>query len=354
MAATDRVVCLNRHVCCSGQPEAVSRHPEYLALFGPRAAASLAVYATSTTMPTISPARWCRRTRRPQKLPKGRRMTRVPAMLDDFLVRAMLGGIGVAALAGPLGCFVVWRRMAFFGNALAHSALLGIALGALLAVDLNLATVAVCLVFAIALVLLQRQPALSTDTMLGILAHVALALGLVALSFLEWLRVDLMAYLFGDVLAVTAGDLIWIWGGGAVALAALLWLWSALLSITLNEELAQAEGVDVGRVQFGFMLVMALAVAIGMKIVGILLIVSLLVIPAAAARQLARTPEQMAALAALIGALAVVAGVGGSLRGTRRPAPRSWSRRPCCSRWRWRSAPPCVQPARSSFSRRGR
>jgi zinc transport system permease protein len=235
-------------------------------------------------------------------------------MLDDFIVRAIIGGVGVALLAGPLGCFVVWRRMAFFGHALAHSALLGIALGALLTIDLNLATVAVCLVFALALALLQRQPGLSTDTILGILAHVALALGLVVLSFLEWLRVDLMAYLFGDVLAVSAADLIWIWGGGALALAALLWLWPALLSITLNEELAQAEGVDVARVQFGFVLVMALAVAIGMKIVGILLIVSLLVIPAAAARHLSRTPEQMAALAALIGALAVVMGIGGSLR----------------------------------------
>jgi len=235
-------------------------------------------------------------------------------MLDDFVVRAVLGGVGVAALAGPLGCFVVWRRMAFFGHALAHSALLGIALGALLSVDLNLATVAVCLVFAIALVVLERQPSLSTDTILGILAHVALAAGLVVLSSLWWLRVDLMAYLFGDVLAVTTADLIWIWGGGALALASLLWLWSGLLSITLNEELAQAEGVDVGRVQFGFVLVMALAVAIGMKIVGILLIVSLLVIPAAAARHLARTPEQMASVAALIGAPAVFMGVGGSLR----------------------------------------
>jgi zinc transport system permease protein len=235
-------------------------------------------------------------------------------MLDDFIVRAMLGGVGVALLAGPLGCFVVWRRMAFFGHALAHSALLGIALGALLGIDLNLATVTVCLAFALALVVLHRQPALSTDTILGILAHVALALGLVVLSFLEWLRVDLMAYLFGDVLAVTAGDLIWIWGGGALALAALLWLWPSLLSITLNEELAQAEGVAVARVQFGFVLVMALAVAIGMKIVGILLIVALLVIPAAAARHLSRTPEQMAILAALLGVLAVLAGVGGSLQ----------------------------------------
>jgi zinc transport system permease protein len=235
-------------------------------------------------------------------------------MLDDFIVRAVVGGVGVATVAGPLGCFVVWRRMAFFGAALAHSALLGVALGSLLAIDLNLATATVCLAFAVTLVLLQRQPALSTDTVLGILAHVALALGLVVLSFLEWLRVDLMAYLFGDVLAVTVRDLVWIYAGGAVALAVLVWLWSSLLSITLNGELARAEGVDVDRVQLGFMLVMALAVAIGMKIVGILLIVSLLVIPAAAARQLARTPEQMAGLAALIGALAVILGIGGSVQ----------------------------------------
>jgi zinc transport system permease protein len=149
---------------------------------------------------------------------------------------------------------------------------------------------------------------------LGILAHVALALGLVLLSFLEWLRVDLMAYLFGDVLSVTASDLIWIYAGGAVALLVLLRLWPALLTMTLNEELARAEGIDVGRVQFGFMLVMALAVAIGMKIVGILLIVSLLVIPAATARQLSHTPEQMAVLAALAGALAVLGGIAGSLQ----------------------------------------
>jgi zinc transport system permease protein len=235
-------------------------------------------------------------------------------MLDDFILRAIAGGVGVAAVAGPLGCVVVWRRMAFFGEALANGALLGVALGALLAVDFNLTTALVCVVVAVVLVLLQRRPSLTTDTVLGILAHVALALGLVVLSFMEWLRVDLMAYLFGDVLAVTGRDLLWIYAGGAVALVVLVRLWPALLSVTLHEELARAEGVNADRVQLGFMLVMALAVAIGMKIVGILLIVSLLVIPAAAARQLARTPEHMAVLAALVGALAVVAGIGGSLQ----------------------------------------
>jgi zinc transport system permease protein len=235
------------------------------------------------------------------------------SMLDDFLTRAIVGGIGVAAIAGPLGCFVVWRRMAYFGNALAHSALLGVGVGALLALDLTVSTVAVCLLLAASLVLLEMRRGLATDTILGILAHAALALGLIVLSFMETIRVDLMAYLFGDVLAVTRSDLAWIWGGGALVLGALFGMWSWLLRITLDEELATAEGVPTRPVRLAFMLLIALAVAIGMKIVGILLIVALLVIPPAAARQFARTPEQMAALAALAGALAVFGGLGASL-----------------------------------------
>jgi zinc transport system permease protein len=234
-------------------------------------------------------------------------------MLDDFLVRAIVGGIGVAAIAGPLGCLVVWRRMAYFGNALAHSALLGVGLGALLAIDLTVATVTVCLLLAVSLVLLELHRGLATDTILGILAHAALALGLVLLSFMETLRVDLLAYLFGDVLAVTRSDLVWIWGGGVLVLGVLAGLWSWLLRVTINEELATAGGVPTRAVRLAFMLLMALAVAIGMKIVGLLLIVALLVIPPAAARQFARTPEQMAGLAVLAGALSVLGGIGGSL-----------------------------------------
>jgi zinc transport system permease protein len=234
-------------------------------------------------------------------------------MLDDFVVRALLGGLGVAALTGPLGCFVVWRRMAYFGNALSHSALLGIAAGVLLSVDLTAATIAVCLAFAGTLVLLQRQRQLATDTLLGILAHTALALGLIALATLETVRVDLSGYLFGDVLAIDRPDLLWILLGGALVLLVLVLLWSPLLNTTVHEELARAEGVPTGRVQVVFMMLMALAVAIGMKIVGILLIVSLLIVPAAAARQLARSPEQMALLAALAGMLAVALGLGASL-----------------------------------------
>lgn len=234
-------------------------------------------------------------------------------MIDDFLIRALLGGFGVVLLAGPLGCFIVWRRMAYFGDSLAHSALLGITLGLLLGINLALGVVVGSVALAVFLVLMQRQRRLASDTLLGLMAHSGLALGLVVLSFFESLRVDLLSYLFGDVLAVTPGDLAWIYGAGLAALLVLAVIWRPLLAITVHEDLARAEGTRVLPVQLTFMLLIAVVIAIAMKIVGILLITSLLIIPAATARRFARGPEQMAVLAVAIGMLSVASGLGGSL-----------------------------------------
>jgi zinc transport system permease protein len=235
-------------------------------------------------------------------------------MIDDFLWRALAAGLGVALVAGPLGCFIVWRRMAYFGDSLAHSALLGVALGLVLHFDLTLGVLVSSAVLALLLALLQRQRRLASDTLLGILAHSGLALSLVVLSFFETLRLDLMSYLFGDVLAVSGSDLLWIYGADLVALAILALLWRPLLAATIHEELARAEGVPVAAVRVVFVLLVAIVIATAMKVVGILLITALLIIPAAAARQFARTPEQMALLAILAGACSVVFGLGGSLR----------------------------------------
>ncbi len=231
-------------------------------------------------------------------------------VMDDFLVRAVLAGVGVAAVTGPLGSFVVWRRMSFFGDTLAHSALLGVALGLLLGIDLTAGVLAVAVIAAILLLGIERRTGLAMDTVLGILSHGTLAIGLVAVAFLERVRFDLLGFLFGDILAVTAADIAWIYGGGAVALALVAYLWRPLLSATVHEDLARAEGVPVDRVNLVFLLCMALVVATAMKVVGILLVAAMMIIPAATARSYSRTPERMAVFAVIIGWLSVVGGLG--------------------------------------------
>jgi zinc transport system permease protein len=235
-------------------------------------------------------------------------------MLDDFFIRALLAGVGVALTAGPLGCLIVWRRMAYFGDTMAHSALLGVALALLLDIDMTIGVFAVSALVAIALILLQRRDALSSDALLGILSHSTLALGLVAIAFMTWVRVDLMGFLFGDILAVSKLDLALVWGGGIVVLAGVAWLWRPLLAATVSVELAEAEGLRPERSRIVFMLLMAVVIAIAMKIVGILLITALLIVPAATARRFAATPEAMAVIASGLGAAAVVLGLFGSFR----------------------------------------
>ncbi len=233
--------------------------------------------------------------------------------LDDFVVRALIAGVGVALVAGPLGCFIVWRRMAFFGATMSHAALLGVSLAFLLNINVTLGIIGACTATALVLLSLTRLRVVPTDTLLGLLAHASLALGLVAISFQETVRIDLLSLLFGDILSVSRGDLAWILGGGAVALAALGAIWRPLLSATVHEELAQVEGVRVRLVQAAFVLVMAVVVAIAMKIVGLLLIISMLLIPPAVARRFASTPEAMALLAAAVGVIAVFGGIEASL-----------------------------------------
>ncbi len=234
-------------------------------------------------------------------------------MLDDFFARALIAGSGVALVAGPLGCFIVWRRLAYFGDTLSHAALLGVAMAFLLEVNITLAVFVVSVFVSLALLLLQRRATLSSDALLGLLAHSALAVGLVALAFMTWVRVDLMGFLFGDILAVTRFDIAVIWLGGACVLSILAMIWRSLFAATVNVELAQAESMRPERSNIIFMLLMAAVIAISMKIVGVLLITALLIIPAAAARRFASGPEQMALLASIIGVIAVFGGLFGSL-----------------------------------------
>ena len=230
------------------------------------------------------------------------------ALLDDFVLRAALAGVGVALVAGPLGCFVVWRRMAYFGDTVAHAALLGVALALAFDIGVIPAVLAVAAVVALA-VARGTGRRYAADTLLGVLAHGGLAVGLVVLSFLPGGRGDLSAWLFGDILAVGVGDLALIWGAAGLAGLA-LWLgWTRLLNSTINEELAWAEGGNPERDRLLLTLALALLVAAALKVVGALLITAMLILPAAAARPLARTPEAMVLAAALIGAAAAMGGL---------------------------------------------
>ncbi|MPQ75575.1 iron chelate uptake ABC transporter family permease subunit [Hydrogenovibrio sp. JE_KL2] len=227
----------------------------------------------------------------------------------EFLVLALLGGLLVASIATPLGVFMVWQRQSYFSATLAHSALLGVSLGLLLQLNLTLAVMLTSVMIALSIFFLSKKTALSSDTLLGLLAHSTLALGLVILSFQNHIQIDIMSYLFGDILSINTTDIILM----AVLLVAVvlyfLRYWQDLLNITLNTELAQVEGVRTQSVQLMYTLLLALLIALAIKVVGILLITSLLIIPSAAAHRLSKSPEQMLSISYLFALLSIVFGL---------------------------------------------
>ncbi len=229
-------------------------------------------------------------------------------MLDDFMVRAALAGLGVAVAAAPLGCFVVWRRFAYIGDATAHAAILGVALSLAFGVSVFAGVLLIALSVAVLLTGLSGR-SLGSDALLGVIAHSGLALGLVSVSFLPNARVDLMGYLVGDILAVSRGDLVVIWLGAAVVVALVVWRWQALLATTLSADMAQAAGLSPKKEQLILTVALAVTVAVAIKVVGALLIAALLIIPAAAARPVSRTPETMAVMATAVGSCAALGGL---------------------------------------------
>jgi len=228
---------------------------------------------------------------------------------DPFLLRALLAGLGLAIVAAPLGCFVVWRRMAYYGETVAQAGLIGVAIGLAFSLNLTASVLMVTLAISLLLVVLSRQQVVPFDSLLGLLAHAALAIGVIAASLVRGQQIDLMAFLFGDIFAITIGDLRWIMFGGAAALVALAFVWRPLLSLSVHEDLAAAEGLPTERLKLVFVLILALVVAIAIKIVGALLTIAFLIMPAAAARPLSETPEQMALFAGIFGMLSVVLGL---------------------------------------------
>ena len=234
-------------------------------------------------------------------------------MFDDFIFRAFAAGIGLALITGPLGCFIVWRRLSYFGDTIAHSALLGVVIAYALNFNIVIAVFAVSCFIALSLLYLQRRTNLPDDALLGLLAHSVLAIGLVLLGILSFIRIDLMGLLFGDILSVNVTDLLFVWIGGSIVLFVLILIWRPLFAGTVNLELAKAEGLNPDLANAIFTLLIASVIAISIKIVGILLITGLLIIPAAASRNLSSTPIQMAIISSVIGVTCVVLGLQSSM-----------------------------------------
>lgn len=228
---------------------------------------------------------------------------------EPFVVKALAAACGLAIIAAPLGCVIVWRSMAYVGETLAQASLLGVALGLALDIDLTLAVMIAAVAAAAVLIALGRQKVLALDSVLGVMHHAALALAVISIALLKGPAIDLMSYLFGDVFAVTNGDLVWVFVGGALVLAATVWLWNPLVRVSLHQDLATAEGISSVRTRAAFDILLAVTIAVAMKIVGILLVMAFLVLPAVAARPWAQTPGRMAVISAAIGVASAVGGL---------------------------------------------
>ena len=234
-------------------------------------------------------------------------------MLDDFFLRALLAGIGVAIVVGPLGCFVIWRRLSYFGDTLSHAALLGVALALLFELNFTMMVFIVSVTLSLLLIYLKSRTSLPSDALLGLLAHSILAIGIICLGFMTWVRVDLLGLLFGDILAVSTSDIWLIWIGGGLVLACLAVIWKPLFADTVSPDLAVAEGLNPQKSRIIFMILLALVISISIKVVGVLLITGMLILPAAVARNLSAGPIQMMILSVIAGIFSVVAGLFSSL-----------------------------------------
>ena len=234
-------------------------------------------------------------------------------MFDDFFVRALIAGIGIAIIAGPIGCFVVWRRLAYYGDTLAHSGLLGVTLGFILGINMSLSVFIISTTIAFLLLLLQKKTKLTGDALLGLLAHSSLAIGLVIIAIAASIRIDLMGLLFGDILSVSNNDIILIWGGGVLILIVLFFIWKSLFAATVNYDLAKAEGMSPDTSNYIFTILIAGVIAISIKMIGVLLITGLLLIPPAMSRNFSLSPKEMVVFSIIGGVISVIIGLFGSL-----------------------------------------
>lgn len=227
----------------------------------------------------------------------------------ELILPPILAAVFLACISGPLGCFVVWKKMAYFGDTVAHAALLGVGLGVILSIATQISVIILCLLVAILVAYFNSKKYLSTDTTLGILAHGSLALGMLTVTVVSPTRINLQGILMGDLLTVGYSEALHVGILSIVIIALIVKLWRHFLMSAIDEDLATVEGYSPNKNQFLLTLTIALTIAFGIKLVGALLISGLLIIPAAGARKLSSSPEAMAITAGLIGLVSSVLGL---------------------------------------------
>jgi zinc transport system permease protein len=229
--------------------------------------------------------------------------------MPDFIWLALAGALLITLMSAPVGAFMLWRRMAFVGDALAHTTLLGLGIGLWLQIPIQLSLLLVSVIVAVSITRIHQRNNLSTDTFIAIAAHSSLALGMLVVTLLPEARIDLMGYLFGDLLNLTMQD---IWGlliASLLTLSILYRYWQGLILTCLNAELARLAGHDTQKLNLILALLIALIIALSTKLVGALLITALLITPAAIARRWSQTPIGMIQGAIVISWLAIAIGI---------------------------------------------
>ena len=234
--------------------------------------------------------------------------------LDDFLVRSILAGLMMVSIAAPMGCLMVWQRLAFLSDTLGHAAVLGVGIGLLLEVNPMFGVLAVVILIVFSLSQVANFNNALSETTLAIISHTGLAGGLILLGALPSNSVSLEAILFGDLLATTRSDLLMILVTTLILLVLLIRHWRPFVALSVSREIAQAEGISVRKEQFLMYMMIALLVAVLMKVMGVLLIAAMLVIPTTSARLLSQNPEQMVWFSAAFGILSLAGGITGSFQ----------------------------------------
>lgn len=226
-----------------------------------------------------------------------------------FIGQGVIALLVLSFLTAPMGCFLIWRRMSFFGATLAHSALLGAVIGLLLGVGVFVGVMGFTALLACLLTWWLQNQRLANDTVLAMIAHLTLAIGVVAISLMDNLRIDLMAYLFGDVLSISRPVFYQIVAVCIVSAIALRVFWRGFVNLAVQPDIAQVEGYRTTVLSFCFVLFLSITISVGMVTVGALLIVSMLIIPAATARLIANQLKTMVFAAWIFTVISIISGM---------------------------------------------